>query len=240
MSKRFGGAAEAQAVDFRTLGAAMSGMRGSFAPSGPVSFAPAPEPKHFSPANPGQSPTAGWDPFDPLGSADHATAPEAAVDAVAAARAEGFAEGMATAERMAAERGEADAKALTELTGLLEMMSGFERDVLASRLRDTVLHLVRQVVGEAGVSADLLNRRITAAVELLADQSEVAQLRLNPADVVLVDGHQPARVTLVADEAIGRGGFRIETRTTAIEDGPAAWLAQLSAALDRTALPGQG
>lgn len=232
---RFGGTGEARPVGFDALGAAMSGMRGGFAEGGPVHFSPAPEPRHFSPADPGSNPTAGWDPFDPLGTKPKSDAPANTVDA---ARAEGFAEGMATAERMAANRGEADAQALGQLASLLEMMSGFDRDALASRLRQTVLFLVSRLVGEAGVPQDLLNQRIDAAVALLADSSEMAQLRLNPADLVLVDGHQPARVRLVADETIGRGGFRIETRTTSIEDSPHAWLDQLAAALDRTALPG--
>lgn len=240
MSKRFGGPGEARAVDFGALGAAMSGMRGGFAEGGPVHFSPAPGPKHFSPANPGANPTEGWDPFDPLGHKADLTHAETALDAINVARAEGFSAGMAEAERLAAERGEADAQALAQVASLLEMMSGFERDLLAGRLRETVLFLVRRLVGEVGVSAELLNGRIAAAAELLADTSEVATLRLNPADHALIDGHQPARVTLVPDYAIGRGGFRIETRTTVIEDGPEAWLAQLSAALDRTALPGQG
>jgi flagellar assembly protein FliH len=117
-------------------------------------------------------------------------------------------------------------------------MSDFDRDVLATRLRQTVLFLVTRLVGEVGVSGELLNSRIEAAVTLLADSSEMAQLRLNPADLTLVEGHAPAQVALIADETIGRGGFRIETRTTSIEDGPAAWLDQLAAALDRAALPG--
>ncbi len=235
MSNRFAGLGEAKAVDFGALGAAMSGMRGGFSESGPVHFSPAPEPKHFRPANPGTNPTAGWDPFDPMGdgTSDPASAP---FDAIDAARAEGFAAGMAEAERLAAARGEADAQALAQLAGLLEMMSGFDRDLLAGRLRETVLFLVKRLVGEVGVSAELLGSRIAAAAELLADTSEVATLRLNPADHALIDGHQPARVSLVADEAIGRGGFRIETRTTVVEDGPEAWLAQLSAALDKAAV----
>lgn len=237
MSNRFAGAVEAKAVDFGSLGAAMSGMRGGFAEGGPVHFAPAPEPRHFRPANPGANPTEGWDPFDPLdGAPPGATTPEA-FDAVSSARAEGFAEGFAAAERNAAERGEADAQALAEIAGLLEMMSGFDRDALATRLRETVMALVTRLVGEAGVSAELLTKRIETAVGLIADSAELAQLRLNPADVALVEGHQPARVTLVGDDTIGRGGFRIETRSTSIEDGPAAWLAQLSAALERAALP---
>ena len=239
MSSRFAGAAEAKPVDFGSLGAAMSGMRGGFSAGGPVHFSPAPEPKHFRPANPGTNPTEGWNPLDPM--ADQAPEPEsqAAFDPIAIAREEGFAAGIAAAERMAAERGEADAKALAEIAGLLEMMSGFDRDALATRLRQTVLFLVRRLVGETGVSADLLGQRIEAAVALIADNSELAQLRLNPADLILIEGHQPARVALIGDDTIGRGGFRIETRTTSVEDGPEIWLAQLSAALDRAALPDQ-
>lgn len=235
MSDAFAGA-EPRTVDFGALGAAMSGMRGGFAEGGPVGFSPAPQPQHFRPATPGANPTAGWDPFDPMGDKP-APAPPEAQDAVGAARAEGFAEGMAAAERMAAERGEADAQALAQLAGLLEMMSAFDRDVLATRLRQTVLFLVTRLVGETGVSAALLNQRIEAATALLADSSEAAQLRLNPADLTLVEGHAPAHLALVADETIGRGGFRIETRSTSIEDGPNAWLAQLSAALEHMPLP---
>jgi flagellar assembly protein FliH len=233
---RFSGASEARTIDFGALGAAMSGLRGGFSEGGPVHFSPAPEPKHFRPLNPGVNPTEGWDPFDPLGESGPA-APEAP-DQITAARAEGFAEGMAAAERMAAERGESDAQALAEIAGLLQMMSGFDRDALATRLRQTVMFLVTRLVGEAGVSAELLTQRIEAATALIADSSELAQLRLNPVDLALVEGHHPERVTLVADETIGRGGFRIETRTSTIEDGPANWIEQLGAALDRAALPG--
>ena len=234
---RFTGASEAKTVDFGALGAAMSGLRGGFSESGPVHFSPAPEPKHFRPANPGSNPTEGWDPFDPL-SENGATAPQTH-DPITAARSEGFTEGMATAERMAAERGEADAQALAEIAGLLQLMSTFDRDALANRLRQTVMFLVTRLVGEAGVSAELLTKRIEAATALIADSSELGQLRLNPVDLALVEGHQPERVTLVPDETIGRGGFRIETRTSTIEDGPANWIEQLGAALDRTALPGE-
>lgn len=238
MSNRFAGAAEAKPVDFGSLGAAMSGMRGGFSAGGPVHFSPAPEPKHFRPANPGMNPTEGWDPFDPLSEAGSEPAFPAAPDPIAIAREEGFAAGTAAAERSAAERGEADAQALAEISGLLEMMSGFDREALAARLRQTVLFLVGRLVGETGVSAELLGRRIEAAVALIADTSELAQLRLHPADLLLIEGHQPAHVALIGDDTIGRGGFRIETRSTSIEDGPETWLAQLSAALDRTALPG--
>jgi flagellar assembly protein FliH len=231
---RFTGASEARAVDFGALGAAMSGMRGGFAEGGPVGFSPAPEPKHFRPADPGLKPTAGWDPFDPLGDRPKA---DTGSDAIDAARAEGFAEGMATAERMAAERGEADAQALARIAAALEATTGFDRDALAGRLRQTVLALVSRLIGEAGVSTELLTKRIEAAVTLIADSAEPAMLRLNPEDLKLLEGHVPAPLLAVQDPAIERGGFRVETRSTAIEDGPSAWLNQLAAALDRAALP---
>jgi flagellar assembly protein FliH len=231
---RFTGASEARAVDFGALGAAMSGMRGGFAEGGPVGFSPAPEPKHFRPADPGLKPTAGWDPFDPLGDRPKA---DTGSDAIDAARAEGFAEGMATAERMAAERGEADAQALARIAAALEATAGFDRDALAGRLRQTVLALVSRLIGEAGVSTELLTKRIEAAVTLIADSAEPAMLRLNPEDLKLLEGHVPAPLLAVQDPAIERGGFRVETRSTAIEDAPSAWLNQLAAALDRAALP---
>jgi flagellar assembly protein FliH len=239
MSNRFAGAAEARPVDFGALGAAMSGMRGGFAPGGPVHFSPAPQPQHFRPATPGANPTAGWDPFDPLGE-NGKGASQASQDATEAARAEGFAEGMAAAERMAAERGEADAQALARIAAGLEAMSSFDRDALAGRLRQTVMFLVTRLIGEAGVSAELLSRRIEAAVALLADSAEAAVLKLNPEDLPLLEAQMPATVTPAADPEIERGGFRIETRATSIEDGPGAWLAQLAAALDRAALPDAG
>jgi flagellar assembly protein FliH len=231
---RFTGASEARAVDFGALGAAMSGMRGGFAEGGPVGFSPAPEPKHFRPADPGLKPTAGWDPFDPLGDRPKA---DTGSDAIDAARAEGFAEGMATAERMAAERGEADAQALARIAAALEATAGFDRDALAGRLRQTVLALVSRLIGEAGVSTELLTKRIEAAVTLIADSAEPAMLRLNPEDLKLLEGYVPAPLLAVQDPAIERGGFRVETRSTAIEDGPSAWLNQLAAALDRASLP---
>jgi flagellar assembly protein FliH len=244
MSDGFG---KARPVDVGALGAAMSGMRGGFAELGIEALAradaapPPSEPRHFRPAHPGLKPTAGWDPFDPHGGRTPppppASEPEQAFDALEAARAEGFAEGMAAAERMAAARGEADASALAQLTAALEALAPIERDGLAARLRQTVLYLVTRIVGETGIAPERLSARIDAAAQLLADSSDPATLRLNPADFALLEGRLPARVLTIADGQIERGGFRIETRTTAIEDGPAAWLGQLAAAIDRAPLP---
>jgi flagellar assembly protein FliH len=243
----------ARSIDAGLLGQYMAGMRGTFSaadpgdnarrerrsePRGPVSFSPAPEPRHFRPADPGVNPTAGWDPF--TADSPETPAPEqpqpTAHDPLSKARAEGFAEGFAAAQAEATGHVQ-DAEAMERLTQALAQAGGFDRETLASRLRQTVLFLVTRLVGETGVSADLMAERIDNAVGLLADSSEPALLRLNPDDLKLVEGRFPDRVFAIADKAVERGGFLIETKTTVIEDGPAAWLAQLAAAIDRTALP---
>lgn len=245
MSKKFAAGAEARAIDASALGRFMSGMRGGFAArdvasfarpegdgaDGPVSFSPAPPPKHFSPADPDSNPTEGWDPFDATATAPAAdpAPPAQAFDAVSIARAEGFVEGQKAAT--------VDQESIERLAAALARINGFDREALAGRLRQTVLYLVSRLIGETGVSGDLLAGRISAAVELIADSSEPALLRLNPDDLKLVEGRFPDRVFAVADKAVERGGFLIETKTTVIEDGPGAWLAQLAAAIDRTALP---
>lgn len=237
---------ETRSVDTSALGDYMAGLRGGFAETGfagagkgPVHFSPAAGPRHFRPADPDHNPTAGWDPFDPLGEkdAEPATDPEPVLDAIDAARAEGYAAGLEAAQRLAAAGADEQARIVDRLIAALDSMGGFDREALAARLRQTVLYLVARMVGETGIAPDLLVQRVEAAVKLLADSSEPALMRMNPEDLALIEGRVPERVFAIADKAIERGGLTIETRTTVIEDGPGAWLAQLAASIDRTALP---
>ena len=204
----------------------------AFAPSprgfAPVAVGTAPRPRHFSPADPGRDPTAGWNPFDP------ADPPR---DPVGAAHAAGFAEGEAAALAAGAERQAADRLLLADLAAALAASGRVDREAVARRIRQTVLQLVTQLVGEAGISAELLTRRIAAATELLADASESALLRLNPADVPLVEGRLPATVFAAGDASLPRGSFALESASTVVEDGPDLWLDQLTDAIDRAAVP---
>lgn len=232
---------EAKPVDLGAIGNLMARMRGGFAETRmetpkPRGFEPAAAgPKHFTPADPDSNPTEGWDPFDPKVE----TRPEVIerFDPVAAARAEGFADGLAAA------RGEAEAIRLAEtaaierLVASLQNISGFDRDSLAARLRQTVLHLVTRLVGDVGLSPPLLEARIAAAVALIADSTEIGTIRLNPEDLKLLEGRLPERLAAVADPSVEPGGIRVETRTTVIEESPSQWLHQLAAAIDKTALP---
>ncbi len=209
-------------------------------PAAPTSFSPQapgkPGPRHYAPADRSQNPTEGWDPLDP-------TLPHSApsVDHVAQARAAGYAEGLAVAkEAMAAavtEAGERDRALLAGLVDQLAAGGAIDRDALAAQLRQTVLLLVGKVVGEAGVSPELLAGRIAAAVDHLSDKAESALLRVHPDDVALLAGRLPATVFAAGDTAVARGSFVLETASTIVEDGPGLWLDQLAQAVDRVALP---
>jgi flagellar assembly protein FliH len=189
---------------------------------------PVGRPKHFHPQNPDADPTAGWDPLD-AGQAPF-------VDPVDAARTTGYDEGYAAAVAAVQEKSARD-DAL--MTGIAASIGGgaMDRAALAEQLRRTVLTLVGRVIGEAGVSGELLAKRVEAATDCLADATESAMLRVHPDDVALLEGRLPATVFAVGDAAISRGSFVMESASTVIEDGPAMWLEQLEAAIDKVALP---
>lgn len=208
----------------------------------PIGFAPAdllarirdaaPEgPKHFHPADRDSNPTEGWDPLD----ATAMTTPF--IDSVEAARAAGYAEGLAAANAGAAQAVERDRALLDDLLAALRADDRIDRDAIAGKLRQTVTFLVGKLVGEIGVSADILAARIEAAAGLLADATEPAMLRVHPDDVALLDGRLPSTIFAVGDEAIARGSFVLEAASTIVEDGPELWLEQLSHAIDRVAVP---
>ena len=112
-----------------------------------------------------------------------------------------------------------------------------DREAVAARLRQTVLLLVGKLVGEIGVSADLLAGRIETAADLLADASESAMLRVHPDDVALLDGRLPKSIFPVGDASVARGSFVLEAASTIVEDGPALWLEQLEQTIDRCPVP---
>lgn len=187
-------------------------------------------PRHFSPADPANNPTEGWDPF-----AAEASIP--AGDSVTAAHAAGFAEGRAAALAEIEQSHAREAALLEQVSQALAKGAHFDRERMAAHLRQTVLHLVTQVVGESGVAPDVLARRIDAATDLLADSAESALLRVHPDDVPLLEGKLPANVFAIGDPHVQRGGFVIESASTIVEDGPDLWLEQLAQAIDHVPIP---
>ncbi|RYY27312.1 MAG: flagellar biosynthesis protein FliH [Sphingomonadales bacterium] len=185
---------------------------------------PVGQPRHFDPADPSANPTDGWDPF-------------ASSDPIAAAHAAGVAEGRAAMlEELNAAQGR-EAALLDQVSDALAGAAHFDRERMAGHLRQTVLHLVSKMVGEVGIAPDVLGARITAAVDMLADNAESALLRVHYDDVELLKGKLPANVFAVGDPHVQRGGFIIESASTIVEDGPDLWLEQLAQAIDRVPIP---
>lgn len=189
-------------------------------------------PKHFRPADPDANPTEGWDPFSTV--VDEVAS---ALDPVAEAHAAGYAEGLAAAAAASQSDTARDQALLAKLAEALGTATHVDREAMAERLRQTVLTLVRQIVGEVGVSANHLIERIDAASDLLADGVESAILRMHEADMPLVEGKLPKAVFPVADAHVERGGFILESASTVVEDGPALWLEQLGAAIETVQVP---
>ena len=209
-------------------------LQAAFAP--PPGFAPAdprgePQlaPRHFRPAAAAEDPTAGWDPLD----AD--ATPSEFIDPLETAHAAGYAEGLAAAAAAAHATRTRDEALLTGVASALG--SAVDREAIAAQLRSTVLLLVTRIVGDVGVAADRLAQRIDVATDLLADAAESAMLRVHPDDVALLAGRLPATIFPVGDASLGRGSFVLESASTVVEDGPALWLDQLAAAMDRAPLP---
>ncbi|MES2337919.1 MAG: FliH/SctL family protein [Pseudomonadota bacterium] len=229
-------AAAAAALDLAFAPPAGFEARDLTARGKPKSFSPQAEggPRHFSPIDPDSNPTEGWDPLDPeSGSHDDG----GFVDPIVAARAAGHAEGYAAALAQAAADAGRDRALADALGDALGRGITFDRDRLARQLRQTVLLLVGRLVGDVGVSAELLAGRIETAVDALADSAESALLRVHPDDVALLDGRLPKTLFAVGDPHIARGSFVLESASTIVEDGPDRWLEQLTAAIDRVATP---
>jgi len=191
-------------------------------------------PRHFSPADPDSNPTEGWDPF----AADEGgQESDGFVDPIAAAHDMGYAEGKAAGLAEAAATALHERQLIEAIAAELRTAGHLDREAIAAQLRQTVMLLVGRLIGEVGVDADLLTRRVEAATEMLADGAESALLRVNPDDLPLLEGRLPKTVFAAGDAAVERGSFVLESASTIVEDGPDLWLEQLSQAIDRVALP---
>jgi len=195
------------------------------------------KPRHFSPADLEANPTEGWDPFAEAEQGQKPAGASGFIDPIKAAHDMGFAEGKAAGFAEAADNGLRDRALIEAITAELRRSSQIDRERLAAQLRQTVMLLVSRLVGEAGVSGELLGKRIAAATEMLADDAESALLRVNPDDLALLEGHLPKTVFAAGDAAVERGSFVLESSSTIVEDGPDLWLEQLGQAIDRVALP---
>jgi len=220
------------AADVRSVAAQPFATRGG--DSAAHDFAMPDGPRHFSPADPANNPTEGWDPFEPEA---EVASPSVFVDSVEVARSAGYDAGYADALAEAHAAATRDQTLLAQLGEALKAGGRLDREAVARQLRQTVLYLVTQLVGEIGIAPERLAKRIAAATDMLSDHAESAMLRVHPQDVALLDGTLPASVFAVGDAGVARGSFVLESASTIVEDGPELWLEQLAHAIERVAMP---
>lgn len=193
-------------------------------------FSASPQP-HLSPE---PSPAAEPPSLDPVAAAMAEVPP---VDPLAEAHQAGFEAGYAAARAEQEATAARDLALIEGIAAALKSDERIDRERIARQLRQTVLHLVSDLIGQTGIAGDLLAGRVEAAAELLADQSESAILRVNHQDVGLLAGRLPDTIFAVGDATLARGSFVLEAASTIVEDGPDLWLEQLTSALDKVAVP---
>jgi flagellar assembly protein FliH len=155
----------------------------------------------------------------------------AAID-IEAIRADAFADGWAEGRRTVEVEIAAERDVLARLAESLDVLRPEPTNALALLLAETVDRLVRQIVGLVEVDGALLTERAEAAAALIGEETGPARLRINPADIALLDGAR-IPVAIVGDDHVERGALVLETGQGWIEDGPAIRLERLRAELDR-------
>ncbi len=149
---------------------------------------------------------------------------------------EAFAAGHAEGRREAELDYEAERDALGRLARSLQVLRPEPANALALLLAETVDRLVREVVGQVGIDANLLVERARQAAALVAREVEPTRLRAHPDDIVHLE-NAALDVALEADADLARGSVVLETGHGWIEDGPAVRLEKLRAELDRMGAP---
>ena len=149
---------------------------------------------------------------------------------------EAFAAGHAEGRREAELDYEAERDALARLAQSLQVLRPEPANALALLLAETVDRLVREVVGQVEIDANLLVARAQQAAALVARDVEPTKLLAHPDDLVHLE-RAGLNVALEADAGLARGSIVLETGHGWIEDGPAVRLERLRAELDKMAAP---
>ena len=187
----------------------------------------------FTHANAGFRPRAGKDGFTP---GNDSGAPVTAEQERARIREEAFALGCEEGRKTVEAEFAAERDALGRLAEALAVLRPEPANALALLLAETVDRLVRQVVGEVEIDANLLLARANAAAQLVGKDVEPTRLRAHPDDLAYLQAGK-LEIPLHPDPTLTRGAIVLETGHGWIEDGPAVRLDRLRTALDKMAAP---
>lgn len=144
---------------------------------------------------------------------------------------DGYARGLADGQNMAETAFSAERHSLQKLLASAEALRSDENEELAFLLRETVMRLVRQIVGEVAANAEFLDQQINQAMTVLTEADNARTLLLNPDDkALLADFKLPLPVK--ADAGLPRGAIRVECSEGWVEHGPGFALDRLDTLKD--------
>ena len=127
-------------------------------------------------------------------------------------------------------------EALAQLIRSAESLQPEPSGPLAAVLAESVIRLVRQIVGEVQIDPVMLKKRAESIAELVTAESGPARLRMNPDDMAMLDGVDLG-LPMAPDHHLASGTIILETGEGWIEDGPHVRLAKLRSQLDNMVLP---
>lgn len=137
-----------------------------------------------------------------------------------------YARGLADGQQMAAAAFAVERGQLLQLIAAAEALQPEPSDELAVLIGETVEMLVSQIVGNASIDRDLLNKRAKQAADLVAECDAARTIWLHPDDIALFDENGLA-LEIMADPEAERGSIRIDCSAGWIEHGTALYLEQL-------------
>jgi flagellar assembly protein FliH len=171
---------------------------------------------------------------------DHAAEQDAALQAaLEQAHADGFAAGLSAARAESAGKEAALHAELRAVIAALDTQRTLDKAALGPMLKDTVLGLVGQVVGEhVATDPKFINGLVSRALGGIREAHGPTRLLLHPDDLALLGslptGDHP-NLAIVPEATLPRGTVRLEADGGAVEDGVRPRLVRLEQAL-RTSL----
>lgn len=159
------------------------------------------------------------------------TADDVGIDPTEAAWQDGYSAGLAAAVVQANARDADDSSAHADLRLAFARLDDAARRELAERLAAIVARLCEDAIAPAILDREGLRERCEAAASSLGDAPGRLALHLNGRDTGFLHPETADRWTIVADDAVPRGSFRLEGIDGGVADDPADWAERLQAAL---------
>jgi len=140
-----------------------------------------------------------------------------------------YARGLAEGQELAAAAFESERERLQQLIAAATALQPIEPDSVKTLVFETVLRLVRDIVGASPVDAELLKRQVDDAIASAGYLTDTV-LRVSPTDLGLLQSAAIA-IPLIEDTQLLPGNLRVESGSGMIEHGRAVQIDALRAQL---------